>query len=44
MNWAKQRAQLIATIKSKKGKIKRIIAKAAKEKAVETQAAETVNA
>lgn len=30
MNWAKQRAQLIATIKSKKGKIRNIIAKAAK--------------
>lgn len=30
MNWAKQRAQLIATIKSKKSKIRNIIAKAAK--------------
>jgi len=40
MNWAKQRAQLIATIKSKKGKIKRIIAKAAKENETPDEEAE----
>ena len=40
MNWAKQRAQLIATIKSKKGKIKRIIAKAAKENETPDEVAE----
>lgn len=40
MNWAKQRTQLIATIKSKKGKIKRIIAKAAKENETPDEEAE----
>ena len=40
MNWVKQRAQLLATIKSKKGKIRGIISKAAKENETPDEEAE----